>query len=144
MAPKLEFDPSRLLALDRKRTSVRAAIRGLSDEYHNLREKRQDVQRRAALARSKAEGGDPRSRAGYVEQIDAADAEAAELTRQMADVQRRIDDLAEEAGAASAVATSALKFAIEHNLSVPSELRARAGELRGDVHPFGITSVRDF
>lgn len=144
MASKLEFDPSRLLALDRKRTTARTAVRGLSDDYQNLREKRQDVQRRAALARSKSESSAPRSRAAYAEQVDAADAETAELTRQMADVQRRIDDLAEETSAASAVATAALKFAIAKNLSIPSELRARANDLRGDVHPFGVTSVGDF
>ncbi|MHC9236618.1 hypothetical protein ACX9MO_13370 [Pseudooceanicola sp. 502str34] len=127
----IEFDPTRLLALDRIRREARARQGGAYEEYQTARERRQEAQGRANLLRKRSIDEGPDGRARALDQAEQAEKEAAEFTRQMADRQAEGDAHRTELGRAGTLLTQCLKFAVDTGMSIPPELEAKAAKVSG-------------
>ncbi|AXQ93005.1 hypothetical protein LV780_03770 [Cereibacter azotoformans] len=113
-SPPLTLDPARLDALARVADTKTSAVRSHTDRRHDLREKLSDVDLRRRLHGDKvAQASPPRdARATFA----AFDGEASRLDREAADLRRQMDDLDAEISATSreaGAAREAYKRALE-------------------------------
>lgn len=135
---KIAFDPTRLLALARRRDEARALSSAAGEKYQALREKRMDVLRRAATAGTLADDYPGQGREVAQDRVAALHREAEALRQQMDDVQADIDAKTSDAAAAGALLKSATQFALNEGLQIPAELSDFARVVRGEIHPTGI------
>jgi hypothetical protein len=127
---KLEFDPSRLTALDAKRRQSQALQRAANDQLAELRELKNDERRMADLLFRKSLDGDNDARKAAEAQAEQHQEEAAKLTRQMAEVEAEMSAHSSAAGRANTLFRRALEFAVAEGLTVPDALEAEAEQVR--------------
>lgn len=130
---KLEFDPSRLTALDAKRRQAQALQRASNDLLHDLRDKKNEARRMADMLHRKALGGDNEARQAAEAQAREHEAEAAKLSKQIAEVDAEMSAHSSAAGRANSLFRQCLKFAVAEGLTVPDAFadEARKIELKG-------------
>ncbi|EGJ21213.1 hypothetical protein RSWS8N_04005 [Cereibacter sphaeroides WS8N] len=120
-SPPLIFDPARLDALARIADQKTAAVRSQTDRRHDLREKLSDVDLRRRLHADKMTEAQPArdaraSYAGFDGEGARLDREAADLRRQMDDLDAEISATSREAGDARATYRRALELACAEGL----------------------------
>lgn len=132
---EIEYDTARLLALARRAREAKALARAENDRTADLRDRLADLTRRAANARQNADLGGPRDAIAYREQADALDTEIAQVRQQLADANSESSELGASAGSAARTFQRALRFAVEADLGIPSELSSDAAAIRHGFHP---------
>lgn len=127
---KLEFDPSRLTALDAKRRQSQALQRAANDEYQSLRVKRNEARLNADRLHRLAHDGPASGRAAAEAQAEEAEDEVMKITKRMGEIEAEMSAHGSAAGRANTLFRNALKFAVAENLEIPDVFEAEAQQLR--------------
>jgi hypothetical protein len=127
---KIEYDPSRLTALDAKRRSAQALQRAANDQMHDLRERKNDARRNADRLHRLAHDGPASGRAAAEAQAGEAEDEVMKITKRMGEIEAEMSAHASAAGRANTLFKNALEFAVAEGLTVPDAFEAEAEQVR--------------
>ena len=127
---KITYDPDRLSVLDQKRRSAQALQRAANDLLHDLRDKKNEARRMADMLHRKSLDGGNDARKSAEAQAKEHEAEAAKLTRQMAEIEAEMSAHGSAAGRANTLFKNALKFAVAEGLTVPAAFENEAEKIR--------------
>ena len=126
----IEFDPSRLTALDAKRRQAQAFQRAANDEYQSLRVKKNEARFNADRLRRLAHDGNASGRAAAEAQVEEAEQEVMKITKRMGEIEAEMSAHASAAARANTLFRQCLNFAVSENLEIPDAFEAEAQQLR--------------